>query len=46
MKHLLGTKNKGSQVLYLHHRIQFSEVLIKKDAIIIYVLENKKQKLR
>lgn len=32
-------------MLFLHHLIQFSKVLIKKDAIIIYVSEKKKQKL-
>lgn len=32
-------------MLYLHHLIQFSKVLIKKNAIIIYVSEKKKQKL-
>lgn len=32
-------------MFFLHHLIQFSKVLIKKDAIIIYVSEKKKQKL-
>ena len=32
-------------MLYLHHLLQFSKVCIKRDAIIIYVSERKKQKL-